>query len=101
MSLNYKNVYIWGAATKGCMFLMHCCYEKKLLNKVKNAVDINISKCNKYLPISKIKIITKNKFFKIVDKKNDLLIVSNPNYLIEIKKELEKKNIKNLKIVNL
>lgn len=101
LSLNYKNVYIWGAATKGCMFLMHCLYEKKLLNKVKNAVDINISKCNKYLPISKIKIITKNKFFKIVDKKSDLLIVSNPNYLIEIKKELEKKNIKNLKIVNL
>ena len=46
-------------------------------------------------------IVKRDKFFKIVDKKNDLLIVSNPNYLIEIKKELEKKNIKNLKIVNL
>ena len=42
---------------------------KKLIWKVKNAIDINRSKCGKYLPMSKIKIISKYNFFKLVNQK--------------------------------
>lgn len=101
ISKNYDNIYIWGAATKGCMFLVHCLAHKKLIKKVKHAVDINISKCNKYLPMSKIKIVSRNNFFKIVNQNRDLLIVSNPNYISEIKNDLRSRKLNDLKIISL
>ena len=101
LSKNYENIYIWGAATKGCMFLVHCLIQKKLIGKVKNAIDINRSKCGKYLPMSKIKIISKYNFFKLVNQKKDLLIVSNPNYISEINNDLKKNKLTSLKIISL
>ena len=97
ISSKYKNIYIWGAATKGCMFLIHCSDNKKLKKKIKNAVDINKFKCGKYLPISKIKIIHKNEFMKKVNSKEDLLLISNPNYKREIMQELKENSLNRIK----
>mgnify|MGYP001218242975 FL=1 len=97
ISSKYKNIYIWGAATKGCMFLVHCSDNKKLKKKIKNAVDINKFKCGKYLPISKIKIIHKNEFMKKVNSSEDLLLISNPNYKREIMQELKENSLNRIK----
>ena len=100
MSKNHNKVYVWGAATKGSMFILHCLRNKKVFQKIENAIDINKNKQEKYLPISNIKVISERKFFKKV-KKNDLLIISNPNYKKEILKQLLKNNAKNIKTVSL
>jgi hypothetical protein len=99
ISSKYKNIYVWGAATKGCMFIAHCYNNNKLKKKIKNAIDINKFKCNKYLPISKVKIIHKEDYMNIANIKNDLLIISNPNYKKEIIKELKKNSLNKIKIL--
>jgi hypothetical protein len=79
------------------MFLVHCSDNNNLKKKIKNAVDINKFKCGKYLPISKIKIIHKNEFMKKVNSKEDLLLISNPNYKREIMKELKENSLNRIK----
>ena len=73
---------------------------KKLINKISYAIDINKEKCNKFLPVSYKKIISKEKYFKNA-KSNDLVIVSNENYLDEIKKDFNKMKLKKIKIISL
>lgn len=97
LSSKYKKIYVWGAATKGCMFLVHCSNITELKKKIANAVDINKFKCNKFLPISNVKIIHKDKFIKQVDSKKDLLIISNQNYQNEIMHELREKSLNRIK----
>lgn len=91
-----QNIFIWGAATKSLMFLIYL----KLLNlkafkNVRFAIDIDKTKQNKFLPIVNIKIIDP-KMLKKVMKPGDYIIVSNSNYLSEVKKYI--KNIKLIKI---
>tara|TARA_Y100000389_G_scaffold124434_1_gene121783 strand:- start:1033 stop:2124 length:1092 start_codon:yes stop_codon:yes gene_type:complete len=91
-----QNIFIWGAATKGLMFLI---YLKSLnpmaFKNVRFAIDIDKNKQNKFLQIVNIKIINP-KMLKKVMKPGDYIIVSNSNYLSEIKKYI--KNIKLKKI---
>ena len=82
------------------MFILHCIRNGKLTNKIESAVDINKYKQNKFLPISNIKIISDEKFYKKATK-NDLLIISNPNYQKEIFKLLIKKKLNKIKILTL
>jgi len=58
-----RSVYLWGAATKGCLFLAHCAKKNRLVNKVRFAIDQNSQKIGKYLPGSLIEIRSKNDFF--------------------------------------
>lgn len=80
-------LYIWGAATKGCMFLVHCADRGKLLDKIGFAIDLNPQKIGKFLPGSLIPIKSKEDFF-VSAKDEDVLLISNPNYQEEILKEL-------------
>lgn len=99
ISSKYKNIYVWGAATKGCMFLVHCSNNKTLKKKIRNAIDINKFKCNKFLPISKVKIINKQKFMSKANINRDLLIISNPNYKTEIIRELKNNSLNKIKTI--
>ena len=91
-----QNIFIWGAATKGLMFLI---YLKKInpliFKKVKFAVDIDRKKQNKFLQIVDIKIISPKKLLKVM-KTGDTIIVANSNYLSEVQKYVQK--IKSKKI---
>ena len=80
-------LYVWGGATKGCMFLVHCANLERLIDKVGFVIDINPNKIGKFLPGSLIMVRHKNDFFKLA-KKNDVLLVANPNYRDEIKRDL-------------
>jgi ubiquinone/menaquinone biosynthesis C-methylase UbiE len=91
-------IYIWGAATKGCMFLVHCKNLNLLLDKINFTIDINPNKQNKFLPCSLISIKSKEEFFEVV-KTKDLLLISNRIYKDEILRELYLKKIKDLDIV--
>lgn len=95
-----NNIYVWGAGTKGCMFLNHGKKNGIFFKKVKNAIDINPNKIGKFLDGSGVKIISKKMFFDKV-RSNDLLLIANPAYKREIKKEILKNKIKNLKIYTL
>ena len=99
--LSYKNIknniYVWGAATKGLMFLI---YLKKInpliFEKVKFAIDVDVKKHNKFLQIVDTKIISPKKLM-IILKDNDTIIVSNSNYVNEIKNFVNKNtNSKNI-----
>ncbi len=78
-----RAVYLWGAATKGCLFLAHCAIRKRLIDKVRFAVDQNPRKIGKYLPGSNVEIRSKEDFFRAV-KPGDLLLIANPAYEDEI-----------------
>ena len=84
-----KGLYVFGTLFKIYQF-------KK---KIKNTVDINEFKCDKFLPISKIKIIHKNKYIKQVNSSKDLLLISNPNYKKEIIQELKENFLNKIKII--
>jgi hypothetical protein len=83
--LQGKNkAYIWGGATKGCMFLVHCQNKWSFFNKIEAVVDINPLIHGLLMPGSLKPIISPNKFLELIDD-NDVLIISNPNYADEIK----------------
>ena len=93
-----SSIYIWGAATKGCMFLVCCKDLNLLIDKVRYAIDINPDKQNKFLPYSLIPIKSKEEFFKAV-KSEDLLLISNPIYEDEILQDLHLNNVERLEII--
>ena len=93
-----SSVYIWGAATKGCMFLVYCKNLNLLLDKINFAIDLNPNKQNKFLPYSLIPIKSKEEFFEVV-KTEDVLLISNPNYKNEILREIQSNKIEGLEIV--
>jgi len=78
-----RSSFLWGAGTKGCLFLSHCHSLNKLPKNFKFAIDINPNKIGKILPGSLIKIKSKEDFLNTV-KSGDLLIITNPNYKEEI-----------------
>ena len=94
------SVYVWGAATKGCLFLAHCKNNNLLIDKVQSAIDLNPHKSGKFLPGSLVQIKTKEEFFETV-KENALLIVSNPAYKDEIVAELNAAGLNQIKIETL
>ncbi|MFZ6745099.1 class I SAM-dependent methyltransferase [Undibacterium sp. JH2W] len=87
-----SELYIWGAATKGCMFLVHCMNQGKLIPQVGFAIDVNPLKCGKFLPGSHVQIQSKEAFFAAA-KPGDLLLIANPNYQAEIVEEIHVRDI--------
>jgi len=99
LSTNRK-AYVWGAATKGCMFLVHCLQLNKVANKVRFAIDINPNKSGKFLPGSHVPIRDKAAFFASASD-GDLVIVSNPSYKDEIVREIRQSQLKNIEVISL
>ncbi|HCK03628.1 MAG TPA: methyltransferase [Methylophilaceae bacterium] len=95
-----NNTFIWGASTKGCMFLHHYLNLIKSTEKIKFAIDINSSKFDKFLPSSYIPIKSDEFFYKNVSD-NDLVIISNLNYEIEIKKDITINSDKKIRVITL
>lgn len=95
-----SKLFIWGAATKGCMFLVHCATRNTLLDRVAFAIDVNPDKCGKFLPGSLVSIRGKEDFFRAV-KRDDLLLIANPNYRDEILVELKQHGLGDLQVVTL
>lgn len=91
-------IYIWGAAKKGCMFLVYCKNLNLLIDKINFVIDINPNKQNKFLPYSLIPIKSKEEFFEVV-KTEDVLLISNPNYKNEILRDIHLNKIEGLEIV--
>ena len=91
-----QNIFIWGAATKGLMFLIYLKKINPLIFKnVKFAVDIDKKKHNKFLQIVDIKVISPKKLLKFI-KNGDTIIVANSNYLSEVQKYFEKFKFKKI-----
>lgn len=91
-------LYIWGAATKGCMFLVHCANQNRLIERIGFAVDLNPQKCGKFLPGSLVPIKSKKEFFRLA-RNGDVLVISNPNYKEEILAELNEHTLSKLKVI--
>ncbi|EHK64520.1 class I SAM-dependent methyltransferase [Achromobacter arsenitoxydans] len=92
-----SRVFIWGAATKGCMFLMHYLNHGGSRSRVAFAVDINPAKAGKFLPGSLVPIHSPETFFSEVTN-DDLLLISNPNYAAEIQQQLTQKGLSGLRV---
>ena len=93
-------VYIWGAATKGCLFLVHCRNSDCLIDKVQYAIDQNPQKHGKFLPGSLVPIESKSEFLSTVQGEA-LLIVSNPAYKDEIEDEVKAAGLHKIRIETL
>jgi hypothetical protein len=93
---NYKdkNIFIWGAASKGVIANLHLRNNKI---EVSALIDINPNKQNKFSALIGTKIISP-KQFKLIGE-NSILLIANPNYEKEIKEEL--KDIREIFYINL
>lgn len=81
------SLFVWGAATKGCLFLSHCAARRRLVDKVPFAIDINPEKVGKFLPGSLVEIRDPQAFFDVA-RPGDVLLLPNPAYRAEIEQEL-------------
>ena len=95
-----RSVYVWGAATKGCLFLAHCKNSNRLIDQVQYAIDQNPQKSGKFLPGSLVQIKSKYEFFETVQGEA-LLIVSNPAYKEEIEAEVKAAGLHKVRIETL
>jgi SAM-dependent methyltransferase len=89
---NKKNIYAYGSPTKASLLLIISRLNKMI---IKNSLEDNILKCNKYIPGTDIKIINAE---KIVLKRNSIVIILAWNFVKEIIERLKKKNVKNIKL---
>ena len=96
-----RYIFIWGGAGKGGTFCHHLkTLSPAIMRKLKFAVDINPKKVGKYLPSSLVRIASKDEFFSIASA-DDLLIIANPIYTGEIKRELSNNGLQDIEIFNL
>ena len=80
------------------MFLSHVKnVNSNLLLKVKSIIDIDLKKTNLYMQFINIKIISPQKYLNL-NNKNDLIVVTNPEYYDEVKYYL-KTECKNMPIL--
>lgn len=94
--INFSNIWIWGGSTKGVLFLKHLAdLEPKLYKNVRAVIDINKKKQNFFTPSTNVKIYPPKKLFNDL-KKNDLIIVMNPNYIPEVKQMIFKNTKKKI-----
>jgi hypothetical protein len=92
-----SRIFVWGAATKGCMFMLHYLRQGGPMDRIAFAVDINPAKTGKLLPGSLVPIRSPETFFSTVTEL-DLLLVSNPNYAPEIQQQLNQKGLSRLRV---
>lgn len=95
-----SRVFVWGAATKGCMFLVHASERPVLFDRISAAVDVNPRKWNRFLPGSGVPIVSPKRFFQLA-KAGDVLLVANPNYRSEIEATLASAGLDALTLIDL
>jgi hypothetical protein len=95
-----RKAYIWGAATKGCMFLAHCARLGKVIDQVAFAVDANPGKVGGFLPFSHVCIRSPAQFIAEAEIAG-LLIVANPAYVDEIRRSLAATPLASVEIIAL
>lgn len=95
-----RKAYVWGAATKGYMFLAHCARMGKVIDNVAFAVDANPGKVGGFLPSSHIGIRGPDQFVADADPKG-LLIVANPAYQDEIRRSLAGTPLADIEVIAL
>ena len=93
-------IYVWGAATKGCLFISHCKANKILFKKIGFAVDQNPGKVGKFLPGSNVPIKAPDELFSVVTR-NDTILVSNPAYIDEVREQIVDQGLNEIQIVAL
>ncbi len=83
-----KQVYVWGAATKGVMF---CHHMKRMhptaFGRIVAAIDINPKKAGRFMPSVHLPILNVEDFCSSASQ-DALVIIMNPNYRDEIVAEL-------------
>ena len=72
-------------------------HSSSIFEKIKFCIDINPKKIGKFLPSSLMSIRSKEDFFSIANE-DDLLIISNPNYVREINADLASANLQNIEV---
>jgi len=95
-----RPVYIWGAATKGVMF----CHHLKRLRptafaRVQAAIDINPMKANRYMPSVHLPILDVDTFCNQASG-NELVVIMNPNYRVEIEAELANRGLHGIRTIS-
>lgn len=83
------SVYLWGGATKGCMFLHHCTRLQRLKGRFKMVVDINPAKSGRFMPGSLMPIGMPEQLYQQA-RAHDTIVIANPNYSDEVKDALRK-----------
>lgn len=91
-----RRLFLWGAATKGCMYLVHA--QAAGLAPATAAVDINPDKIGKYLPLSHVPIWPPERFMAEA-RSGDILMVMNPAYLPEIAARVRAEGPKGIEIL--
>ena len=84
-----SRIWVWGGATKGVLFLKHLlAISPSNFEKVVAVVDVNPKKQSLFTPSTNLPIISPNEMFAGL-KDDDYVIVMNPNYLEEVRNNLE------------
>ncbi|MFM8956501.1 MAG: methyltransferase, partial [Actinomycetota bacterium] len=95
-----RRFYVWGAATKGCMFAFHLANLGRLREILGFVVDINPAKWSKFVPGTSIPIHSPEYLYKSIEE-SDAVIVANPNYEIEVRALLANQGLERVAIWSL
>lgn len=87
-AISRKRFWIWGCATKGTMFAYHMMKRFPSSPQPVGCVDINDKKHNSFMAGTGYKISAPSCLYKNA-KDDDLVIVTNPNYVNEVKELLK------------
>ena len=95
-----QKIVIWGGATKGVLFAHHLkMLAPDVFKRIGSAIDINPNKQNKYLPSTKLKIVSDADFIASANG-DEIVVVMNPNYFDEIKLFLEQQDTSNYSLIS-
>jgi len=89
--LNQKQrIWVWGGGNKGVLFIKHLSdVSPNIFQKVTGVVDIDEKKQGLYTPSTNLPIISPRQMFTQCED-SDFVLVVNPNYLNEVRNNLEK-----------
>ncbi len=95
-----KQVYIWGAATKGVMFCHHMKHmHPTAFNRIVAAIDINPKKAGRFMPSVHLPILNVEDFCGSASH-DALVIIMNPNYRDEIVAELNARGFSDVQYIS-
>ncbi len=95
-----QKIVIWGGATKGVLFAHHLkTLAPDVFKRIGSAIDINPNKQDKYLPSTKLKIVSDADFIASANG-DEIVVVMNPNYFDEIKLFLEQQDTSNYSLIS-
>jgi len=94
---NGRRIFIWGAATKGCLFAFHLASDQHLREKLEFVVDISPAKWSKFVPGTSIPIRSPADLFEQVTS-SDVVVVVNPKYEDEIRKTIANRGLDSVEV---